>query len=261
MPWRAAVHRGYVVNSGRGITDIADYCPTDACGAACAGSARPWRHQGVVPADGRGARRSVSRHRRRPARVRRLRQADRRCLRRSILRRCRHRSARRARTGPCARDRQQPRRTDRAGDRPASPRPRRPSRTPGSVSGLATRPAMGSTAPSHAAGARARAAGRAAFYAAARQVYLEEPHGTEGFWPRLQTLQPDALFVWGRRDRLVPIAFARHVADALPRARHLQLDCGQVPQVERPKQTHAALAAFLSDTPHPGTRATPSQSR
>jgi pimeloyl-ACP methyl ester carboxylesterase len=105
-------------------------------------------------------------------------------------------------------------------------------------------------------------AGRAAFYAAARQIYLEEPHGTEGFWPRLETLQPDALFVWGRRDRLVPIAFARHVADALPRARHLQLDCGHVPQVERPKQTHAALAAFLSDTPHPaGTRATPSQSR
>lgn len=94
-------------------------------------------------------------------------------------------------------------------------------------------------------------AGRAAFYAAARQIYLEEPHGEEGFWPRLRTLQADALFVWGRRDRLVPIAFARHVADALPRARHLELDCGHVPQVERPKQTHAALAGFLSDTPTP----------
>ena len=92
-------------------------------------------------------------------------------------------------------------------------------------------------------------AGRAAFYAAARHIYLEEPHGEEGFWTRLRTLQPDALFVWGRRDRLVPIAFARHVADALPRARHLELDCGHVPQVERPKQTHAALAAFLSEAP------------
>jgi pimeloyl-ACP methyl ester carboxylesterase len=89
-------------------------------------------------------------------------------------------------------------------------------------------------------------AGRAAFYAAARQIYLEEPHGEEGFWTRLRTLQPDALFVWGRRDRLVPIAFARHVAEALPRARHLELDCGHVPQVERPRRTHAALAAFLS---------------
>jgi pimeloyl-ACP methyl ester carboxylesterase len=88
--------------------------------------------------------------------------------------------------------------------------------------------------------------GRAAFYAAARHIYLEEPHGELGFWPRLETLQADALFVWGRRDRLVPIAFARHVADALPRASHLELDCGHVPQIERPKQTHAAVAAFLS---------------
>jgi pimeloyl-ACP methyl ester carboxylesterase len=74
----------------------------------------------------------------------------------------------------------------------------------------------------------------------------EEPHGEEGFWTRLLTLQPDALFVWGRHDRLVPVAFARHVAEALPRARHLELDCGHLPQVERPRQTHAALAAFLS---------------
>jgi len=88
-------------------------------------------------------------------------------------------------------------------------------------------------------------AGRAAFYAAARQIYLDEPHGADGFWSRLGTLEPEALFVWGRRDKLVPIAFARHVADALPRARQLELDCGHVPQVERPAQTHDALAAFL----------------
>jgi len=90
-------------------------------------------------------------------------------------------------------------------------------------------------------------AGRAAFYAAARHIYLEEPHGEEGFWPRLRGLQPDALFVWGRRDRLVPIAFARHVAEALPRARHVELDCGHVPQVERPRQTHDAVGEFLDD--------------
>jgi pimeloyl-ACP methyl ester carboxylesterase len=90
-------------------------------------------------------------------------------------------------------------------------------------------------------------AGRAAFYAAARQIYLEEPHGAEGFWSRLRGLQRDALFVWGRRDRLVPIAFARHVTEALPQARHLELDCGHVPQVERPGQTHAAVGEFLED--------------
>jgi pimeloyl-ACP methyl ester carboxylesterase len=89
-------------------------------------------------------------------------------------------------------------------------------------------------------------AGRAAFYAAARQIYLEAPHGKDGFWPRLRGLQPDPLFIWGRRDTLVPIAFARHVAEALPRARHLELDCGHVPQMERPRQTHEAVAAFLA---------------
>ena len=92
-------------------------------------------------------------------------------------------------------------------------------------------------------------AGRAAFYAAARQIYLDQPNGEQGFWPRLRTLQPEALFVWGRRDKLVPIAFERHVVEALPRARQLELDCGHVPQVERPKQTHDALRAFLSEVP------------
>jgi pimeloyl-ACP methyl ester carboxylesterase len=87
--------------------------------------------------------------------------------------------------------------------------------------------------------------GRAAFYAAARQIYIDEPHGEEGFWTRLPALQPEALFVWGRNDRLVPMAFSRHVADALPHARQLELDCGHVPQVELPKRTHTAIDAFL----------------
>jgi pimeloyl-ACP methyl ester carboxylesterase len=88
--------------------------------------------------------------------------------------------------------------------------------------------------------------GRAAFYAAARQIYLEEPEGDDGFWPRLKTLTAPALFVWGKQDRLVPIAFARHVTDALPKAEHLELECGHVPQLERPRETHEAVGAFLS---------------
>ncbi len=90
-------------------------------------------------------------------------------------------------------------------------------------------------------------AGRAAFYAAARHIYLEEPHGEHGFWTRLGGLRPPALFVWGKRDRLVPIAFERHVAEALPQARHLELDCGHVPQIERPRQTHEALGRFFDE--------------
>ena len=89
-------------------------------------------------------------------------------------------------------------------------------------------------------------AGRAAFYAAARHIYLEEPHGADGFWTRLRELRADALFVWGKRDRLVPSAFARHVAETLPNARQLELDCGHVPQIELPRQTHDAVRGFLT---------------
>jgi pimeloyl-ACP methyl ester carboxylesterase len=87
--------------------------------------------------------------------------------------------------------------------------------------------------------------GRAAFYAAARSIYLDEPRGDDGFWTRLEALAPDALFVWGRRDALVPIAFRRHVERALPTARHVELDCGHVPQLERPRETHRAMLEFL----------------
>ena len=47
------------------------------------------------------------------------------------------------------------------------------------------------------------ARGRAAFYAAARHIYLDEPHGDNGFWTKLETLSPESLFIWGRKDPLV----------------------------------------------------------
>ena len=87
--------------------------------------------------------------------------------------------------------------------------------------------------------------GRAAFYAAARNIYLEEPHGPDGFWTRLPGLTPESLFVWGRKDPLVPLAFARHVREALPHAEHLELNCGHVPQLERPQETHRRIDRFL----------------
>jgi pimeloyl-ACP methyl ester carboxylesterase len=88
--------------------------------------------------------------------------------------------------------------------------------------------------------------GRAAFYAALRHIYLDEPEGQEGFWTRLRELESDSLFVWGRHDRLVPIAFARHVREALPRAQHVELNCGHVPQLEAPRETHAAVRRFFA---------------
>ena len=89
---------------------------------------------------------------------------------------------------------------------------------------------------------RSRSA-RIAFYAAARNIYLDAPHGERGHWTRLRELGIPSLFVWGDHDRLVPADFSRHVAEALPSARQVTLtDCGHVPQVELPEETNALIA-------------------
>jgi pimeloyl-ACP methyl ester carboxylesterase len=88
------------------------------------------------------------------------------------------------------------------------------------------------------------ARGRAAFYAAARNIYLEKP---ERFWDRLHELDTPSLFIWGSRDPLVPAAFERHVRDAVPHARHVRLNTGHIPQVERPDELHREIGRFLAD--------------
>jgi len=89
--------------------------------------------------------------------------------------------------------------------------------------------------------------GRVAFYESARNIYLDEPHGEDGLWSRLAGMQPPCLFVWGRHDQLVPIGFRKHVERALPVARHLELDCGHVPQMEAPQQTHGEILEFFAE--------------
>ena len=85
--------------------------------------------------------------------------------------------------------------------------------------------------------------GRAAFYAAARHIILER---SEEFWERLGTLDRDALFVWGRHDGLIVPGFVPHVRAALPAAQHVELNCGHVPQIERPADTEAVLKRYLA---------------
>lgn len=93
---------------------------------------------------------------------------------------------------------------------------------------------------------RSRSA-RIAFYAAARQIYLESPDGPKGFWSRLEGLEPPALFIWGSEDPLVPARFSRHVATTLPDAPQVVLsDCGHVPQIELPERTHQLIREFLA---------------
>jgi pimeloyl-ACP methyl ester carboxylesterase len=92
---------------------------------------------------------------------------------------------------------------------------------------------------------RSRSA-RIAFFAALRNIYLDAPHGKRGFWTRLSTLRPPSLFVWGDSDRLVPAAFSRHVAEALPASAQVVLpECGHVPQVELADETNGLIRDHL----------------
>jgi pimeloyl-ACP methyl ester carboxylesterase len=88
--------------------------------------------------------------------------------------------------------------------------------------------------------------GRICFFAAMRQIYLEQAYGERGFWDRLPALTVPSLFVWGDRDRLVPAAFSRHVSRALPDAGSIVMeDCGHVPQFEHPAETAALVRSFV----------------
>ncbi len=89
-------------------------------------------------------------------------------------------------------------------------------------------------------------AARVAFSAAARNIYLEEPDGENGFWTRLEGLRPPAMFIWGDEDPLVPLAFCHHVGEALPSAQQVVLnECGHVPQVELPEDTNGLIVDFM----------------
>src|SRR6266511_1426637 len=89
-------------------------------------------------------------------------------------------------------------------------------------------------------------AARVAFFAALRNLYLDPPYGERGLWTRLEDLRPPALFVWGDSDGLVPAAFSRPVAEALPLARQVTLpECGHVPQVELPERTNKLIAEHI----------------
>jgi pimeloyl-ACP methyl ester carboxylesterase len=89
---------------------------------------------------------------------------------------------------------------------------------------------------------------RLAIFSALRNIYLDEPFGDSGFWDRLPSLRPPALFVWGRQDVLIPSGFGRFVEEALPNARSVVLqNCGHVPQFEQREQTAELVREFLAE--------------
>ena len=93
-----------------------------------------------------------------------------------------------------------------------------------------------------------RSAGaRLAFLSSARSIYLDPPFGRDGLFPRLEALEPAAMFVWGSHDKLIPPGFSRHVERWLPGAEQIVLEgCGHVPQVERPERTNGLITRFFA---------------
>jgi len=93
-------------------------------------------------------------------------------------------------------------------------------------------------------------ANRMAIFSALRHVYLDEPFGESGFWERLPSLKPPALFLWGDRDVLVPAGFSRFVSEALPQAQTVIIeDCGHVPQFEHAELTAQYTRDFIAALP------------
>lgn len=86
--------------------------------------------------------------------------------------------------------------------------------------------------------------GRHASLETARQMI---PDDLEGTIEKYRQLTLPALLIWGRRDRIVPLAIGIKL-NALIQGSKLILvdDCGHIPQEERPDVTLRAIAEFLS---------------
>ncbi|MDQ4095586.1 MAG: alpha/beta fold hydrolase [Actinomycetota bacterium] len=89
--------------------------------------------------------------------------------------------------------------------------------------------------------------GRLAFFAALRNIYLDEPEGEAGFWARLTDVKVPSLFVYGRRDVLITHNFSQRVRKHLPSAKvQVWNDCGHVPQLEHPERTVNEMTKFFA---------------
>ena len=90
-------------------------------------------------------------------------------------------------------------------------------------------------------------AGRFAFYECARNVYRDEPYGEQGFWTRLKKLESRCPLRLGP-TRTCSCRSRSCATSSVPcrGSAHLELDCGHVPQLERPEATHDAMAEFLA---------------
>lgn len=90
-------------------------------------------------------------------------------------------------------------------------------------------------------------AGRHAVVRTARQL---PPPDVDEAAARYPTLDVPTLLLWGRHDRIVPVAVGERLQRALPRAELVVLEgSGHVPQEEEPGRVLEAIEAFLARRP------------
>ena len=88
---------------------------------------------------------------------------------------------------------------------------------------------------------------RRAIVSAAREMALDPAFGPHGVWARLPSLRVPAAFVWGGRDRLVPVGFASPVARTCPGAQQVVLACVDHARIGRHLECLAsAVGPFLA---------------
>lgn len=64
----------------------------------------------------------------------------------------------------------------------------------------------------------------------------------------LERIEAPVLLVWGDRDRMVSCRGSRHVLEAVPDARYVELDgCGHCPQLEEPQRFGDLLVTFTDE--------------
>jgi pimeloyl-ACP methyl ester carboxylesterase len=86
-----------------------------------------------------------------------------------------------------------------------------------------------------------------ALLATARQI---RPPDLDAITARYRELDVPTLLIWGRGDRVVPLAIGDRLARELPDARlHVLERCGHLPPEEVPAESYALLEEFLQEHP------------
>jgi pimeloyl-ACP methyl ester carboxylesterase len=73
------------------------------------------------------------------------------------------------------------------------------------------------------------------------------PVPDKGLRKRLHRIETPTLILWGRQDRLAPVAYAEEFGRRIAGSRVEVIDeCGHIPQAEQPETTYALVTDFLA---------------